>query len=145
MRSDRSVGQQHRDPDPSLDGLDLALQLLAQFAVECAQRFIEQQGIGREDQSARERDALLLPAGELVRPARCQGFEPHLLQHLGRLTLPRANADPLHTQGKRHIVQHAHVGEERVAMKHDPEIAAIGRIGGNVPPVDTNSAAAERL
>ena len=62
MRSDRSVGQQHRDPDPSLDGLDLALQLLAQFAVERAQRFIEQQGIGREDQCAGERHALLLPA-----------------------------------------------------------------------------------
>src|SRR5439155_251694 len=75
--------------------------------------------------------------------ARSQAFEPNLLQHLDRLPLPFLDADPLHAQGKDHIVQHAHVREERVALEYDPEIALLGRLPGDVPPVDADPAAAQ--
>ena len=58
------------DADLLLDRLQLDLHLLAQLQVERAQRLVEQQDLGLVDDRAGERDALLLPAGELVGLAR---------------------------------------------------------------------------
>ena len=52
-----------------LDPEQLELRLLAQLLVERAQRLIEQQQLGPLDQRARQRDALALPAGQLMRLA----------------------------------------------------------------------------
>ena len=54
------------DPDVALDPLQLQLQALAQLQVEGAERLVEQQHLRQVDERAGERDALLLPAGELV-------------------------------------------------------------------------------
>ena len=45
-----------------MDALDLDLHLLAQVLVERAQRLVEQQHVGIEDEAAGERHALLLAA-----------------------------------------------------------------------------------
>ncbi len=47
----------------------LEAHLLAQVGVEVGERLVEQQRLGFDDQRARERHALLLPAGELARIA----------------------------------------------------------------------------
>ena len=53
-----------------LQRLQLALHRLAQFEVERAERLVEQQNLGAQDERARQRHALPLPAGELARPSR---------------------------------------------------------------------------
>ena len=58
---------EERDPDVALDPLELDLQSLAQLQVERAERLVEQQHLGEVDERARQRDALLLAAGELRR------------------------------------------------------------------------------
>ena len=60
----------------ALDAAELELHLLAQLAVERGQRLVEQQEVGLEHQRAGDRDALLLPAGQLVRPALAEPAEP---------------------------------------------------------------------
>ena len=52
----------HRDSQHLVDLLQLDLHVLAQLLVERAKRFIHQNERWLEDQSARQRDALLLPA-----------------------------------------------------------------------------------
>ena len=52
-------------PDVLLDALELELELLAQAQVERAERLVEQQRARAVDERARQRDALLLAAGEL--------------------------------------------------------------------------------
>ena len=58
-----------RDADLLLQRLQLDLQPLAELGVEGAERLVQQQHGGVQDQRARERDALLLAARELRRDA----------------------------------------------------------------------------
>ena len=53
----------------ALDFLDLDLHRRAQVPVERRERLVEQQHLGPDDERARQRDALLLAAGELARLA----------------------------------------------------------------------------
>ena len=55
-----------RRAEVRLQLLQLDLHVLAQLEVERAERLVEQQQRGLEHEAARDRDALLLPAGELV-------------------------------------------------------------------------------
>ena len=57
------------DADLALDALQLDLHLLAQLEVEGAERLVEQEHARVVDERARQRDPLLLPAGQLVRLA----------------------------------------------------------------------------
>ena len=61
----------------------LELGLLAQLLVERGERLVEQQHARALDQRARERDALALAAGELMRLALAETFELDQRQHLG--------------------------------------------------------------
>ncbi len=64
------VGDEHeRDADVALQADQLDLHLLAQLRVERAERLVEQQQARPVDESARERDPLLLAAGQFVREA----------------------------------------------------------------------------
>ena len=84
--------QQRGHAERALQLLQLDLQLLAQLAVERAQRLVEQQDVGLEDDGAGQRHALLLAARELRRPAILQALEPHQLQRLERLAARRRAA-----------------------------------------------------
>ena len=75
-------------PDLALDPLQLDLHLLAQLQVERAERLVEQQHGRAVDERARERDALLLAAGELARP---RLLAPAQLDELERLRHARAD------------------------------------------------------
>ena len=59
----------HGDAELAMDALDLELHLLAQVLVERAERLVEQENVGIEDEAARERHALLLAARQLARVA----------------------------------------------------------------------------
>ena len=56
-------------PSALVEVADLELHLLAQRLVQRAERFVQQHDRRFEDQRAGQRDALLLPAGELRRAA----------------------------------------------------------------------------
>ena len=56
---------------------------LAQLLVERAQRLVEQQHLGALDDRTGQRHALLLAAGELVRPARLAPFQLDQAHRLG--------------------------------------------------------------
>ena len=64
-----------------MQAAELVLHALAQLLVERAERLVEQDQLGLEDERARQRDALLLAAGELRRPALA---EPAELDHVER-------------------------------------------------------------
>ena len=79
MRSDKRqrlvlVVRHHqgRDAEPLLQLAHLDLHVLAQLLVERAERLVEQQHRRLDHQRARERDALLLAARELMRIARAE-------------------------------------------------------------------------
>ena len=67
-----------------MDALDLELHLVAQLLVERAERLVHQDDRRAVDEAARERDALLLAAGQLARIALRQMRQPHHLERLGR-------------------------------------------------------------
>ena len=70
------------DSDVRLQALQLDLHLLAQLQVERAQRLVEQEHTRAHDERARQRDALLLAARELARPARLEPAQLHELERL---------------------------------------------------------------
>ena len=78
--------EDERDAELGLERLELDLEVLAQPGVERAERLVEQQHARAQHERARERDALLLAAGELVRLALREAGEPDELERL---------ADPL--------------------------------------------------
>ena len=69
-----------RDADFLLQVDELDLQLLAQLRVERRERLVEQQHRRVRDERARDRDALLLAAGQLVRIALAEADEAHVLE-----------------------------------------------------------------
>ena len=79
-------------PDLGLDALELDLHLAAQLEVERAERLVEQQHLRVVDQGPGQRDALLLPAGELGRLARGEGRQLHQLERVVGLRLAASAA-----------------------------------------------------
>ena len=74
-----------RDADLLLQVDELELHVLAQLRVERRERLVEQQHRRMRDQRARDRDALLLAAGELVRIALAESGEADVLERFGDL------------------------------------------------------------
>src|SRR4030088_2502777 len=87
----------------------------------------EQQPLGPNDERARQRDALLLPAGELARLAILQALELNERERLGDPARDLGLGDPAHLEAVADIGRHAHVREQRVLLKHDPALAPMGR------------------
>ncbi len=72
------VRHQHEgDAGLALDALEFHLHAAPQFQIQRRQRLVEQQKARGRGQRTGEGDALLLPTGELVRPAFRHGLEPH--------------------------------------------------------------------
>ena len=92
-----------RDADLALDAHQLELHLLAELEVERAERLVEQQHRGFVDERPRQRDALLLAAGELAGPAlvvalelrrgRGSGATRSRISRFGDLLAPQAERD----------------------------------------------------
>ena len=73
---------ERRDPELELDAPDLLAQLHAHLRIERRERLVEQQHARLDRERARERDALLHAAGELVRVAVARVAEPDELEQL---------------------------------------------------------------
>ena len=58
--------EDERDADVTLQSLELDLHLLAELEVEGAERLVEQEDLGLDDQGSRQGDPLALAAGQLT-------------------------------------------------------------------------------
>src|SRR5439155_21512277 len=75
-------------PEASLEDPHLDPKLLAELRVEVGKRLIEQKDLRLDDQRARHRDALLLPARKLVRPSIAEA--PKADKREGLVDVPRS-------------------------------------------------------
>ena len=117
VHHDHEVGQRHRlflamgdvdegDAELGLQALQLRAHLDAQERVERRERLVEQQDLRLGDQGARQRDALLLPAGELRRQAvRAALHATRARAARARLRMALGLGDAAHLQAEGDVVE----------------------------------------
>jgi len=115
------------DADVVLDRLQLDLQFLAEPRVQGAQGLVEEQDARLEHERTRERDALLLPTGELRGPAVLEALQANELEDPAHLALPFLLVEPLVLEPEGHVCCDVEVGEERVALKHRVDVPLVRR------------------
>ena len=106
----------------------------AQERVQRRQRLVQQQDLRLGDQGARQRDALLLAAGELRRNAARKGRHVHQGEELHRLGVALGLADTAHLQREGDVVAAIEMRKQCVALEHHRGAAAgrrqVGDVGG---------------
>jgi len=139
VMSHHQGGDAHR----ALDTPDFKLHLFTQVGVEVGQRLIEQQHRRFDHQRTGQGHALTLATGQLTGVALGMLSQAHQLQHavdaggdVGRWHLA-------HLQAEGNVVAHAHMREQRVALKHHAQATAGGFGVGNVATVEQDLATAD--
>ena len=133
------------DADLVLQALQLELHGAAELFVERGERLVEQEHARPLDQSARQRHALLLAAGELLGAAagelgQMRGAQDRV-DALGDL----GPGEPLHLQPVGDVAAHAHVREEGVGLEHQVERPPVRRDRRDVDAVEQDAARVRRL
>ena len=102
------------------------------------QRFVKEQHARLHDQRARQRDALLLPAGELVGHAAVHALHLYELEDLVHAALDLRLGRLAQPEPVRHVIKHVVVRKQRVALEYHRRIALVGREGvdGLVAQID---------
>ena len=91
--------------------------------VEVSGRLVGEQDGGLVDDGARDRDALLLTARELVRVATGLAAESHHLEHVRNRLLDEALALADHLQAERDVVEDGLLRQQAEVLEDDAEIA----------------------
>ena len=119
-----------------------AAQLFTHLRIQRAEGFIQQQNLRLNGQRARQRHALFLPAGQLGRETVRQMRQLHHLQQFGHFRLNgcciRALTTRQHGQAKRNVVEHGHVAEQRVMLKHKAHLTIAGVQAAHVSAVEAD-------
>ena len=100
---------------------------LAQLEVERAERLVEEQRARVVDEGSGEGDALLLTAGQLRRLPTGEVREAHDLEELVDTLRDLGPRRPATARAERHVVEHAHVREQRVVLEDGVDVALVGR------------------
>src|SRR5918994_4650906 len=116
-----------RDPHTLLNPFQLDLQLLAYLEIEGAERFVEEQYLRLHDECPRERDSLLLTAGQLPRLAALELLETHESERFARFLLTSGPAEAALLQAVGDVVEHGQVREEGVRLEDGVDVALVGR------------------
>ncbi len=103
--------------------LDLEAQAVAQARVERRERLVEQDQARLGRQGPRDGHALLLPAGELVRPAMAEPAQADQLEQLAHAAAGAAAA----RQPEADVLGNAEMREEQPLLRHVADLPAIGR------------------
>ena len=116
--------------------IDLVLHVAADQRVERAERLVVEHHVRVHREGARDADALLHPAGELVGELVRDVLEPDELQHLARPRVPLGLRHSLHLEPERDVVEHAPVGEQAEVLEDHrdlvaPELAELGLARGH--------------
>src|SRR5262249_4430606 len=105
------------------------------------ERLVEQHHVGVEHEAARQRDALLLAAGQLARIAAGERAQAHQIEHpLGAGTHFLAR-EASHLERKQHVCHRRHVREQRIILEHHADVALIRFAQGEIAPVKLDHAA----
>ena len=102
----------------------LRLHGLARLRVERAERLVHQQHLGIDRERARDADALLHAAGELVRAAIERIREPDELEIARRGVAQLGAAHALHLEAEHHVLQRGQPGQQLGELKHHAAIVA---------------------
>ena len=122
------VGDEDRgDAEIAQQAAQLDLHGLAQLAVERAERLVEQQQRGLHDDRARDRDALLLSAGEAGDAAarRSPPCAPATSASATRARDLGLAACRCACRPKRDVLGHGQVREQRVVLEHHADVALV--------------------
>ena len=116
----------------ALETFELELHLFAQFEVQRAEGFVQQQHARLVDQAARNGHALLLPARKLVDAAALEAFQADDLQHFQHFGADLAFRRLFQPQAKGDVLEHIEMREQRVFLEHRVDRALVGRQVGDV-------------
>jgi len=89
--------------------------LLAQVRVEIAERLVQQEDLGLDDQGARDPDPPLLAAGQLAGIARFVARELYDPQHLPHAAVALAAPHAAHAEAVRDVLRHGHVRPQQMS------------------------------
>jgi hypothetical protein len=121
------------------------LGVLAQLFVERAQGFIEQQEFGRLGEGPCKGDALALTAGDLMRFAAGEFFEPREFEHFCDARVDGVFGHVGAAQAEGDVLVDRQVREERVALEHHIHRAFVRRDIVHVLARDADGARGGRL
>ena len=133
------------DADLVLQALELHLHGAAQLLVERAERLVEQQQARPLDQRAGERDALLLPARQLLRLAVGERRQLRRLEDRVDAGADFRGRQPLHLQPVGDVGPDRHMREQRIGLEHQIDRPLVGRDSCDVAPVEQDASFAGRL
>ena len=128
------------DAEPAQEQRQLELHLLAQIAVERAERLVEQQHVGPDRESAGDRDALALAATQLGGIASLEPPELEERHHLGNPFVGRCRAKPARLQPVGDVLEHCKVRKHRVVLEHHRDVAQVRRHVVQKLPAQANAA-----
>ena len=112
--------------------LELDAQGIAQLGVEGGQRFVEQQHRGFDGHRAGQRHALLLAAGEFIDPARAEAVKLHQPEQPSHACGNRCGRVATNPQAITNVAGDAHIGKQRVTLKHHADAALLDRQLGHI-------------
>ena len=128
------------DAQPALDLLDLCLHVLAQLAVQRAQWLVHEHDRRIEHERARQRHPLLLAPGELARVAVFEAGQAHDLQRLANALLGLHARHLAHPEREADVGGDGHVGEQRVVLEDEADVAPVRRLAGQLAVVGVDLA-----
>ena len=126
--------------EAQLQRADVVAHLAAQFGVEVGERLVEEQHQRLEHQRARDRDALLLAARQFRRIAPIKAAQPDKRQLLGGELGGAALCDAADGGAVGDVLQHCHMREEGVGLKHHADVAPARRQLRHIAAADQDAA-----
>src|SRR5918993_5275284 len=111
---------------PSLQRFNFRAHLHAQFRVQITQRFIQQHNLGLIDQSAGERNPLLLSAGEFGSGTIFQAVKSDNPENVFNPAFDFVLGPTLNRQWIRDVLSNRHVRPNRIGLKHHPDWTFVG-------------------
>ena len=133
------------DAEAAVDAAYLVLHLLAQVAVERAERLVHQHQARLEHQRAGNGHALLLAARQLRGAALLEPLQPHQLQRPAHALAALRGRDPAHFQRKGQVPFHRQMREQRVVLEHHTDVALPRRQIVHRAPGDADAAGGRHL
>ena len=110
-----------------LDLTDLGTHGDTQLCVQVGQRLVEEQDARLQDQGSRQRDTLLLTAGQLVRHTGFHAVHLDQLQDVQDLLTDHILRELAELQSVSHVVEHVDVRQQSVALEHHCRVSLVGR------------------
>src|SRR4029077_18148977 len=114
-----------------MQGLELEAHLFPELGIQVTERFIEQKHLRFSDQSARQRNPLLLPTAQVWSQTIRQTVQTQSLQNLVH-TARELSAARAASQRIGNILKNRHVGLNRIGLKDHSDMPLFRRNKGSI-------------